>query len=541
MLFRERLRSSALITFAAVATHNHFVLCRGGMTFKQSAPVIKLTDLSTEDDHLALLGLLNSSLCCFWMKQVFYPKASSVGDISTDKGRPEANRYDFAATGLLSFPIPESVHSGSLITGISRELDSLAQETLRLLPRQILATSEFPFEFDVLQAEFSRSERRYGLLRRRIVALQEELDWEVYREFGLTNHGASQVILSNDLVGVADSLRPFLWSDGDNQDELSDDIRQVYSERRKEIDNNRAIKLLETLVFKRPWWGRQGVYGLATRTYPEWINEACEEWLLKRLESQAYWGSTAPTMFSVAELAGQASADREFLEVASLLRGRRDFDIASLVAALVEKESVPLLPVLRYKPAGLRKRSVWEEVWELQRKEDAGEKVGTVKVPPSYDSTDFQKSDYWRLRGKLDVSKERWISFPHCETDSDPSLVVGWAGWNHLQQATAIIAYYDARKREGWDAKRLTPLLAGLDQLLPWIHQWHPEVDPEFGETAGQSFETMLKADAHELGLTLEDIRAWEPPAKKAGSKPRKTQTTRKKATKTEAEEDNDE
>ena len=106
---------------------------------------------------------------------------------------------------------------------------------------------------------------------------------------------------------------------------------------------------------------------------------------------------------------------------------------------------------------------------------------------------------------------------------SDPSLVVGWAGWNHLQQATALIAYYDARKREGWDAKRLTPLLAGLDQLLPWIHQWHPEIDPEFGETAGQSFETMLKADAHELGLTLEDIRAWEPPKKTTTRRKRKT------------------
>ena len=140
-------------------------------------------------------------------------------------------------------------------------------------------------------------------------------------------------------------------------------------------------------------------------------------------------------------------------------------------------------------------------------------------MPPKYTSADFQKSDYWRLRGKLDVPKERWISFPHCETESDPSLVVGWAGWNHLQQATALIAYYDARKREGWDAKRLTPLLAGLDQLLPWIHQWHPDIDPEFGETAGQSFQTMLESDAHELGLTLEDIRAWEPPAKTKGGK----------------------
>ena len=48
---------------------------------------------------------------------------------------------------------------------------------------------------------------------------------------------------------------------------------------------------------------------------------------------------------------------------------------------------------------------------------------------------------------------------------SHPSLVVGWGGWNHLQQGTAIVAYYDARKNEGWSAEQLKPLLAALDQL----------------------------------------------------------------------------
>ena len=36
----------------------------------RSAPVIKLPPDATEDEHLALLGLLNSSTACFWMKQV---------------------------------------------------------------------------------------------------------------------------------------------------------------------------------------------------------------------------------------------------------------------------------------------------------------------------------------------------------------------------------------------------------------------------------------------------------------------------------------
>lgn len=66
------------ITFAFVATHNHFVLDRGGKVFNRSAPVIKLGDDATEDDHLALLGILNSSTACFWLKQNSHNKGSTV-------------------------------------------------------------------------------------------------------------------------------------------------------------------------------------------------------------------------------------------------------------------------------------------------------------------------------------------------------------------------------------------------------------------------------------------------------------------------------
>ena len=65
------------IAFAEVATHNHFVLDRGGKVFKQTAPVIKLPEGASEDDHLALLGVLNSSTACFWLKQVCHDKGGS--------------------------------------------------------------------------------------------------------------------------------------------------------------------------------------------------------------------------------------------------------------------------------------------------------------------------------------------------------------------------------------------------------------------------------------------------------------------------------
>jgi hypothetical protein len=419
-----------------------------------------------------------------------------------------------------------------------------------------------------------------------MIATQEELDWECYRLYGIVEEDlcydgdlptisvgerAFEIVMARQMARGEMQTKWFSWLQIkpviDIPHHWPDGYRKLVKRRVEVIESNKDISLIEKPDCKRRWefvpWEAQQ-------------QRALKNWLLDRLETTHYWPDPnhhEPRLQSVAELADKASGDHDFLQVAAIYRGREDFDVASLVAELVEAESVPFLPVLRYKPTGLRKRDVWEQTWERQRQEDALKAEGgrmkdelkaeggrrkdeqgelqpsalspqpfNIKVPPKYTSADFLKTDFWRLRGKLDVPKERWISYPHCETESDPSLIVGWAGWNHLQQATALIAYYDARKREGWDANRLTPLLAGLDQLLPWIHQWHPEVDPEFGETAGQSYETLLKADAHELGLTLEQIRAWEPVKKggrrkaEGGSKPRKARTTRKKNAEAETE-----
>ena len=233
-------------------------------------------------------------------------------------------------------------------------------------------------------------------------------------------------------------------------------------------------------------------------------------------------------LLSVGRLADVARQDPDFLEVGELYRDDPAFDVSRLVAELVEAESVPLLPILRYKPPGLRKREEWEKTWELQRQEDAidartklskehpdhlteldakelkTKQVGTIPVPPKYTSADFLKGDYWRLRGKLDVPKERWVSFPHCEGE-DGTLMVAWAGYDHLQLARAISSYYvDVQERLGGrDDPRLVPLLACLIELLPWLKQWHNEVDPEFGVPMGDYFEGFLQEESRNLGLTL--------------------------------------
>ena len=104
-------------------------------------------------------------------------------------------------------------------------------------------------------------------------------------------------------------------------------------------------------------------------------------WLLDRLESYFDFDGRmndkgTPTskldvaLTSVARLADVARQDPDFMHVGELYRDYPAFDVERLVAELVEAESVPLLPVLRYKATGLRKRAEWEQTWDVQRRQD---------------------------------------------------------------------------------------------------------------------------------------------------------------------------
>nr|WP_307961683.1 BREX-2 system adenine-specific DNA-methyltransferase PglX [Salinispora arenicola] len=119
------------IGMAFVATHNHFVLDRGRKVFNRSAPVIKLPEGATEDDHLRLLGVLNSSTACFWLKQVSHNKGSQ-GVNEGFKSQEWERFFEFTGTKLQEFPLPEAYPLGR-----ARELDGLAQRLASLTPAAV--------------------------------------------------------------------------------------------------------------------------------------------------------------------------------------------------------------------------------------------------------------------------------------------------------------------------------------------------------------------------------------------------------------------
>ena len=823
-LYTRKLRRPLSITFAFVSTHNHFVLDRGGKIFKQSAPVIKLSANTTDADHIALTGILNSSVACFWMKQVFHNKGSTV-DTHGARQTTDAfeDFYEYAGTGLKKFPLPANRPNT-----LAEALDRLAAERQTHLPAQL--ADRFP----MAPAELDAHRDIAANLLARMIALQEELDWECYRLYGVidedcryagqmpadgytaatptdldatnSSFGIQNALnqtmdsrfrgndgqyagmtasvkvthlaemtsfprkresisvsesrnLSTQITAAADHapstapapaaptdsntsraaaavkrppseiLTPAIPEDppaagtgdcresppsapdgqapdnpaGDSRhldqtppdghpsaspgapdvpttaadhtssepsaattstdpnvpkataarahlssemsapatstptdphapdtgnrrepsapapDEpasrtfISDhrhtagepasgaphtaseepdsdadasnpgnhrqppplalgerafeivmarrmaagelettwftrhgstpitelpahwpaDYRALVERRIELIHGDRFIGLLEKPEYKRRW---------NTEPWHTQEQRALRNWLLDRLESPACWPELR--LATVRTLAERAATDTDFQQVATRYTGHQGVDLEPLIADLVESESVPALPAQRYKPSGLAKRADWERTWALQRREDEidaevattlprrdteteeahaarieaeqhrrkQDEIGSLPPPPKYRSADFRKPGYWRLRGALDVPKERFVSFPQMSRDTDPTLLVAWAGWNPLELCRAVAAYStEVTERDGWPPERLAPLLAVIQENLPWLKQWHNEIDPEYDQRLGDFFETFLHTRLSELGLTEDDLRSWTP------------------------------
>ncbi|MET9149756.1 BREX-2 system adenine-specific DNA-methyltransferase PglX [Streptomyces griseoflavus] len=537
----ERYRTPLSITYGEVATHNHFVLDRGGKVFKQTAPVIKLPEGANEATHLELLGLLNSSTACFWMKQVSHVKGGSgIGRGVQDEAWE--NRYAFNGTRLQDLPLP-----ASLPLALGRQLDALAQELAQHEP-SVLARDAVPAREALDEAR--RAQKR---IRARVILLQEELDWTVYGSYGLlTADEVARTTIAKDPADLTEADVPELalgqrafeitlarsgaetaWFERHGSTpvtEIPADWPEAYQKvvqaRIDLIEANKDIRLIERPEYKRRW---------SIEPWEKREAAALRSWLLDAAEREKLWfeerdGFTVPRPLTVNQLADELRHDQDVQAAAALYAadhlGKRDASLSTVLAAVIEAEHVPYLAALRYKDSGLRKRAQWEQVWEQQREEDRTGKRLDIKVPPKYTSADFLKHSYWSNRGKLDVPKERFVSYPGASPEADGSLLLGWAGWNHRDQADALVGLIRSRvETGGWtkDDPRFVPLLAGLREVLPWVHQWYGEYDEEWEGNPAEEFQAALDSGRAERELSEADLVNWRP-EKKAGGRRKKSE-----------------
>lgn len=522
MLAKAKLRTPMAISFAFVATHNHFVLDRGGKIFNRTAPVVKLLEGATEDEHLALLGLLNSSTACFWLKQVSFDKGSGGNGrgLATEQWE---HGYEFGATSLRELPLPSSLRSerGSILDRLGRELSTLS-------PSSIVA-GQAPQEKVLADARAD-----YECVQSQMISQQEELDWEFYGLYDLIAGDLSYH--GDDLPAIALGERAFeialargvlagevqtVWFSRHGSTAITEipaqwpaAYRELVQRRLELIVSDPSIRLLENPEYKRRW---------VSESWEKQQQVALGGWLLERLEDRRFWFDSQgrPSPRSLAQLADEVARDTDLVSVFALWEGRPDAPIVQSLHKLLVNQAVPFLAAHRLKDPGLRKREAWEESWALQRRQDAGEKVGPIPVPPKYTSADFRNTSWWQARGKLDVPKERFILYPDAGRETDPTPLLGWAGWDHAQQSLALSLIIGAREADGWDDDRLVTLVAGLAELQPWVEQWHADVDPTYGVSLAAFCREQLTTRASQVGKSLEELAAWRPVTPTRGRRPR--------------------
>ncbi|MDX2644323.1 BREX-2 system adenine-specific DNA-methyltransferase PglX [Streptomyces sp. PA03-1a] len=518
MFFKRRYAAPLSIAFPFVSTHNHFALNRDKQVFIRTAPVITLREGANEEDHRRLLGLLNSSTACFWLKMVSHGKGN--GGVNEGlRGEKWEEFYEFTGTKLQEFPLPVEYP-----TSLATALDDLAQQLVATSPAALISQAT-PTAGILRDAK-----NNWETTRARMIAMQEELDWHVYNLYNVhaddlrapvscvpeiePGQRAFEIVLARRAeAGVASTdwfRRHGFKAVTDLPEQWPSTYRAAVERRIEAIEKSRAIGMIERPEFKRRWEG-EGWDALQEK--------ALRSWLLDRIEHRDHWydENGLPTLVTLSRLTDALSRDEDFVSVAKLYAPRKD--LPKVVAELLTDEHVPFVSALRYKPSGLKKRADWEHVWDLQRQEDAApdepakRKIrDSIPVPPKYTSADFLRASYWKARGKLDVPKERFISYAQANT-ATPELY-GWAGWDHREQAQALATYFT---NQSLTTEEITPFLAGLLELQPWLNQWHGEFDMSYSGSPADFFAGYRQTKQGEHGVTDDDLRAWRPAAATRG------------------------
>ncbi|MCK6536073.1 MAG: BREX-2 system adenine-specific DNA-methyltransferase PglX [Polyangiaceae bacterium] len=541
-LYADKLRTPLTIAYGEVATHNHFVLDRGGKVFKQTAPVIKLPPGSTEAEHLCLLAQLNSSTACFWLKQVCQNKGSQ-GINEGLKAEHWEQFYQFGATKLESFPLAAT--RDSTLESFAARLDGLARQRVDRSARTVIDGKAAAGAAILRSALDSRREEDLADLRQ-MVGLQEELDWRCYRLYGIDpaapegelrapdqvppltpGERAFEITLAQEDASRREAIangeepdeQPTAWFERHGWQPIADansipkEWRDVTRARLERTEASRDLGLVEQATYKRRWYRPD---------YQKEEQEALAEWFADRVEDAA---KKYARPFTARELTVTLQDDAAVGAVAELISGSGSFDLERMVASTLWSESVPNVKHHVYKPKGLTVRAAWEKTWLLQHEEDAWEAqharhkadpehhaapTGPRPQPapaPKYGSGDFLRAEYWKHRGKLDVPKERFIAFTEVPSAEQP--LYGWAGWTATQRAKALLELDERAEATGAKLEERYALLWGVQFLLPYV-SWDDE-------GAAAEFRAILRDVVGVDGVTDALLAAWaerHPPPK---------------------------
>lgn len=335
----ERAKNPKSIAYPEIATHGHFVFDPNGCAFNQKGPLLKLRSTATADEHHLIAGLLNSSAALFWLKQICFNKGAGEEE--------HRDRFEFAGGKTQQLPIPldlvESLQgkTNSLserLSGLSRncwvcgghwaqfsflKLFEQAGESYhswhKVLPGYVVPAREFSPPFastDQLRSRLVAAIARREQLRAEMVALQEEMDWLIYRAYALGSPSPRSA--SVDWLAAIDSSpspitedqRPFrLWAatDGDFDKacglipvDWAQSQRKLWRARLQCIRDDEHIRRIEAPVYKRRWdeqWKVSNRWMAGPVAYAQELVDAFRWWLAEKAEWHLEHKAKGPLAF----------------------------------------------------------------------------------------------------------------------------------------------------------------------------------------------------------------------------------------------------
>lgn len=474
------------IAYAFISTHNHFVFSSDLWVGDRSALRLTLPEEQSEndryDDYLSATAILNSSTVCLYLKQTSFDKRAGEEPVRD-------TYYEFAVSNVDDIPLPGGCRVGGTnrtrAVALAKEISDLSKDLSRLSMRKLFERQNeayqkwnrklagyvsphttLPEPFSDAQ-ELCAAREKLVTVRRdtrdRMIFLQEEVDWIAYDMYGLlksdtplaenylsrTEFEAARLQLGQRPFEIAGKSYTGDWPEGYEPEPLPEALHDLTEARIAVMEASADVALVEDPLYKRRW---------VPPDYDEEFREAAEWWLAEKLE----WAlEQHGRPISVREWAHILGDDERVNAVLEVLTSTRMFDLEAELLKVIEANAAPNRPEHYLEPAGLRK-------FYAARESDP-------PTTPEYRRTEFSDATTWKLRGKLNIPRERFIhyaEFDHTGRGADApdsgGPWFGWAGWDAAERADALAFLLDQANRAGWEMRwRQCGLRAALRDLLP--------------------------------------------------------------------------
>lgn len=341
--YPEKNTPPKFISLPELATHAHAVVNSEQRIFNQKAPVLKLQREASEADHHLLAALFNSSGALFWFKMVCFSRRESE-EASSD------TYFEFAGRKVQEMPMPSPVAaamrgkpeplSGRLLAlscacwTRGQQLPSFALAAIYesadeayntwniSLPGHVAPNRGLipPFITTAqLRARIDTAVKHREQLRAEMIALQEEMDWLVYRAYGLGSSQAPSAsvdwIATDDrsvIPPITEEQRPFrFWAaaDGDFDKacalipvEWSEPRRKLWCARLQCIRDDEHVRRIEAPVYKRRWdeqWKVSNRWMHGPVAYAQELVDAFRWWLAEKAEWHLEHKAKGPLSFDI--------------------------------------------------------------------------------------------------------------------------------------------------------------------------------------------------------------------------------------------------